>query len=151
MNKNHVLALLQKDYTTVNVTYEKNPLKPVGTIYKYKTRDLTLKENDMVLIPHPTSPECKVTAARVLSIDPEPLIDLDSNISYRWIVQKIDFTAYDLELSREEAAMKMIVNAEREAQKKKILESFLGTDGLSSSVQTLLEGPTPEVASITRQ
>ena len=88
MKTHNIAALLMDSCKTVSVTFEVN-LKG-STAYVYKTV-LDLEFGDSVVV----NVSGKLKVATVTEIHKVPRLDMDSQLEYKWIIQKVDTTKYD--------------------------------------------------------
>lgn len=111
----HTISLLQENFYTIGVVLSG------GNSYTYKVpKELQLEKEDLIVI------DVKGTTklAYVDEIHDEPQIDFDSNIDYKWIIQKVDFTEYNKILEAEKEALKKIKAAKRAKEKQEIIEGL---------------------------
>lgn len=129
MKQNHILSLLQENYTTVAVTFAveiEKYLPGVNKLYTYKT-NVDLKENDMVVVPSPDG----FRVVRIIEVHDSPEIDTDASFDYKWVVDKVDMEGYEEILKAEEIAAKELRNVQANAvrrQAKELLKETIGTD-----------------------
>jgi hypothetical protein len=127
MDKN-IAALLREDVNTVKVQFTVTPYElrralaaqgPIDpkTQYTYLTY-LKVEVGDMVLVTTSNSPVPKV--AFVTSIDDGVDIQPNSEIKYKWLVQKVDMTEFDAN----EARNAVIEETVTEAYKNNLRRSF---------------------------
>lgn len=118
----HLLALLQHGYTTVDVCFPENP----GQRYTYKIPSKMaegLEPKHYLVVP--SRNEFKLV--QVVEVHPTPRIDVKKPLALKWVVQRVDFTAYNDQTSREAEAIEKLQVAERAAAQKKALEVLLGS------------------------
>ena len=109
-------ALLIDGLKTVQVRYQNNPSKT----YTFKTVE-DLIAGDLVLVPSGADNTIKVV--EVVSVDPSVVLDVDSDIEYKWVIGKVDLTNYNhitqvevgLVQKLTEAKNKAVVNQARQA------------------------------------
>ena len=87
----NIAAILREDTTTVEVA------APSGKLFTYVT-NLQLKVNDMVVVPFGT--EDRLTVVPVASVHDELRIEPNSEIQYKWVVQVVDMTEYNVNLEK---------------------------------------------------
>lgn len=124
VNIHHIITLLQKNYTTVNVAFPEN--RNTAQTYTYKVSNeiaATLKESDVVVVP--TGPNNEFKSAIVVVVHPEPQIDVKKPYALKWVAQKVDLTAYNEQISREKKAIEMIQTAERRAAQERAMKVLL--------------------------
>lgn len=116
---NHLISLLQNDFTTVEVLFPNS-----NSSYTYKVPLSMVQEGlkplDMVVVPARSG----FSVATVYTIHDSPQIDLDAPFEYRWIVQKVDTTAYDTRILREREFTESMKAIEKEKRKAEALEDF---------------------------
>jgi hypothetical protein len=127
MKQQHVISLLQANYTTVIVNFLFNrdgtPTKrETATKYTYKVSNKVLLEPDDYCVV--IAPSGIPQIVRVVSVDAKPKLDLDADFSYKWIVQKVDMTAYNEQLAAEESFREVLNDIERENQREILLKEF---------------------------
>lgn len=159
INHNHILSLLQENYTTIHVSFDlemsskdlpqeraSNRNRQEG-LYTYKAllKD-NLKPDDMVLVDTPSSGLCVV---KVLVVDEEPKIDLNSKFPYKWIVQKVDMSTYNAIQEQEEMFRRRLVEIERNKQKKAVIQGFKDTYPEGSPERQELEDTIRQVMALT--
>lgn len=131
VKSNHILSLLQDNYSTVGVSFSQAS-DTVSKLYAYKTR-LPLVVGDMCVVEVGT--ELKVV--RVTELHDFPNIDLDSNIEYKWIIQKVEREEYDSQLAKELhfiASLKAIEKEKAKAQAIADFKEFLPKEGTAAQV-----------------
>jgi hypothetical protein len=127
MKQHHVISLLQTNYRTVACQFLFNrdgtPANATSaTKYTYKVSDkILLQPEDYCII---IAPSGVPQVVRVVSVDTKPKLDLDADFSYKWIVQKVDITAYNEQLAAEEAFREVLNDIERENQREILLKEF---------------------------
>lgn len=133
INHNHVLSLLQEQYTTINISFDNDmtdedpPYRArnrgqQAKRYTYKARLCdNIKAGDHVIV---DTPHNGLTIVVVESIDPTPNINLSAPFPYKWIVQKVDRTVYDELVRREEAFRLALVEVERQKQREAVLKDI---------------------------
>jgi hypothetical protein len=111
-NPSIAVFLINKDVRGILCSYEQDSQgRPTGSLYLFKTFDQTLKKGDYVVVP--TSTRHGMTVCRVEEVDVEP--DFDSSIDYKWLVCRVDRSAYDAILAKEADAIAQIKKAEKRA------------------------------------
>lgn len=98
MKQNHIMSLMQTNMTTVSVRFigdakvdllQLNPESDKLLTYKVKITD-EIQPGDFVVV----MPRGCFKVAQVVTVHDTPEIDTESDITYKWIVQKIDMTQY---------------------------------------------------------
>jgi hypothetical protein len=119
---NHIISLLQSGYTTIGCCFPQidGTIREGSRKYTYKTTDLNLKVDDLVLVK--TGNDLKVV--KVMEVHATPQIDIDSSIHYTWIIQKIDTTHYDSLLKKEDEFAESLQAIEKEKRKAQMVADF---------------------------
>jgi hypothetical protein len=120
----HLFALLQTGYTTVAVVFDGD--QAAFRTYTYKVpKGLadTLVKGDLLVVP--ARNEFKLV--KVHEVHAEPEIDVTKPLALKWIVQKVDMTAYLDQTEREAQAVLKVQKAERAQAQQKALETLLGS------------------------
>lgn len=152
MKANHVISLLQENYTTCRVVFsERNTadtpqaVKPQSRVaaeqktpwvdnhfnmtdferqraYAYKVL-LTdaVQVGDSVVVPHHRD---GLAVATVVAVDIAPQIDVESDIEYKWIVQKVDKTRYDQIVASEAQFHAQMEEARRTAVRQQLKQQY---------------------------
>jgi len=132
MQTKHIVSLLQENYTTIEVQFRETQQKT----YRYKAlKECNIEVDDYVVVN--VRDELKIV--RVNEVHEYPKIDVDSSIDYKWIVQKIDTSAYDQQVENEEKFLLAMQDVERAKQKDEIKEHFVGLLGDNTEAVKLLE------------
>lgn len=127
------IHLLQKDFTTIEVVFDDdisiNDLKERTVLaphqrfggYTYKADlSLHLQVGDFVLVPARDT----LKVVRVIDVHPYPKLDLNANFVYKWVVQKIDATAY-LQRMQEEQELTTLLQRLEWLEQEQILKQRL--------------------------
>ncbi len=119
MQMNHLLSLLQKNYTTVQVIFQGDENKQ----YTFKMRKNDYPEiNKYVVVP--SDKPGKFAVAKVVAVDAEPQINLDSNIRYKWIVTPVYAGEHDKQVAREEEFIKLIEKVSKKKEETRLIKEF---------------------------
>ncbi len=139
VNMTHLITLLQKGYTTVQVTFVKNDQEYIKS-YTYKVDEATAKTlapGDYVVVPVYSESELKV--AMVKKVDAEPEIDTAAPYALKWVVQKVDLERFDDQNRREAEAVELLKKGQRRRAQEEALATLLqGTS--REELMTLLNG-----------
>lgn len=127
MQSKQLVHLIQQGYTTVSVCFDHSGGN--RDTYTYKT-NLDLEPDDIVVVPA----RGYFKTAQVIEVHEEPQIDLDSDIDYKWVVQKVDVKGWQELNAKEDALAKKIVNFEHKQRRTALLASL----GISSENSELL-------------
>ena len=121
MNYSALAALLNENVKAVGVQFSGYAPE---TIYAYKTT-LDLNIGDIVVVPSLSkqTDEIKYSVAEVVTFDVE--IDHESRLTYRWVVDRVNFDMYDDTINKEEDMIETVKVAEREKKKKTIAETLM--------------------------
>lgn len=146
MQHKHIFSLLDDSFTTVTVVFGKASIVPVvpkglakditprwsgqspeqaelPATYTYKApKDSGLQPGDAVVV---DSPRNGLVIARIDEVHDYPKLDLDSDIEYKWVVQKIDMTDYLANLERETKFREAMVDVERAKQREEFVTNFI--------------------------
>lgn len=121
MKHKHLVALMQDNYTTIQVAFRRDDYsRSKGYTYKCPL-DAGIAVGDKVVV---DSPANGLVVVEVLSIDKAPRIDLDADFTYKWIIQKVDMAAYEEREAKEEQAMDLLLEVERVRQREILLNEF---------------------------
>ncbi len=141
MKQNHLLSLLQKDFVTIHVAFRsdidaatnqptqvafdtsrkpRTDIKPRTYTYKAPITD-GIKADDFVVVDHPKGGPM---VAMVYGVDTFADINPDADFEYKWIVCKVDRTAYEARQAREKEFLASMQHVEREAQRAELIEKF---------------------------
>lgn len=122
----HIASLLQTGYYTVGVMFleDRNP-EAQRKIYTYKVPNtVKLEVNDRVIVK--VVDDLKLV--KVMEIHPEPQIDLNSKVPYKWIVQKVDVEGHTKLMEAEQEVQQRFFRLQQQAARDKYLEQLsLGT------------------------
>lgn len=132
MNKMHLLALLQTGYTTVQVCFDDNGK---GQTYTYKApTKMDIAVGDMLVVPARDT----FSLGWVKAVDKLPKIDVKAPFEYRWVVQKVDTSAFTDQTEREAQALEQLEDAQRAEAQRKAMELLLGPTVDSSAFLALI-------------
>jgi hypothetical protein len=126
----HLITLLQKNYTTCKVRFE-------GTNkgYTYKmAKDSGIEVGDFVVV----DANDQLSAGVVLEVHDEAQIDFKAPYAYKWIVQKIDMTAYKEQVRKETEVIAMLKVEQRRQEQEDALNKLLGTNVNREELMRLL-------------
>lgn len=140
-NMQHLIALLQKGYTTVEVKFlnaESGDAQGSQT-YTYKVPESlakTLVKGDLLVVPARKA----FNVVRVHEVHDTPKINIKEPLALRWIVQKVDTTAYDDQAAREAQAIEQLQTAERRQAQQEALQTLLGSAEDREAFLALING-----------
>lgn len=142
------IHLLQKDFTTVDVVFdddisvddlkERTVLAPHQRFggYTYKAElSLNLQVGDFVLVPARNS----LKVVRVIDVHPYPKLDLEAKFAYKWVIQKIDATAYLQRMQEEQELMEILQRLDWLEQEQKLKQRLLQASQNDKTLITMLE------------
>jgi hypothetical protein len=134
MHKMHLIALLQTGYTTVNVTFAADNS---GQSYTYKApTKMGVAVGDMPVVPARKA----FAIVWVKSVDASPKINVEAPFEYKWVVQKVDMTAYVDQTERERQAAEAIEEAQRLKAQREALQALLGSAIAEPALLALING-----------
>ena len=156
MKQRHLLALLQENYTTIEVRFPKDGHYPdddpepwdnrprnsrdLGKTYTYKIWLTTgIDVGDKVVV---DSTKKGLLVAQVVEVHAAPKIDIDASFTYKWVIQKVDTTQYESQLAKDANFDAVMLEVERTRQREMLLGQF--RDGLPehSAARKLFEKAT---------
>lgn len=120
MNLSTAIFLVNKSVRAVRVTYDPDQPRNNNPTAFYKTFDDTLTKGDYVIVP--TGTRHGFTVARVDEIDLR--VNFDSDVTYAWIVGKVDKAAYDHILEQEAKVCDRVAIAEENRKRKELSEAL---------------------------
>lgn len=96
--------------------------QPAATGYQYKVpRAWDVKLDDFLVV---NSPINGISIARVVAVDQAASIDPDADFTYKWAVQKIDFTEHTELVKREGDFQMKMLEVERTAQREEAAAKY---------------------------
>ena len=146
MNQKHLLALLQSGYTTIEVVFNDNGAKSKTYTYKARLED-NIQVGDRVVV---DSPSKGMTVVEVTAVHKTAKIDLDAPFTYKWIVQKIDSTAYDETQAKEAEFLETMMEVERVHQRELLLSKFKDHLPEGSEARKMFESATQKVLEVSK-
>lgn len=143
MKNNHIIALLQTDYTTVQVVFPDGLSQKKLYTYKVPTA-WNVQVEDTLVVDTPRNGLCLVS---VVAVHTEANINTDVEWTYKWAVSRVDLAEYQDRLQREETANKLLLEIARIKAREQVvkdLEMFIGDDAGAknklTAVKQLLSG-----------
>lgn len=119
MKPNHLISLLQNDYTTVKITFDGAGR---GTRYTYKAPlSANVDIGDYVVV---ATDDMRLSVGYVAEVDDFPDIDTTASFAYKWIVQKVDLDKYTHQLEVEHRFKKHLRTLQRQQAKTQSLSAF---------------------------
>lgn len=147
-NMNHLVSLLQEGYTTVGVVFG-NVFDGQATsrVYTYKSH-VECIEGDLVIVPPSVNTKLP-SIATVVRVDDEPDLNFESGIEYKWLIARVDTSAYDKIVENEKKMVKVLRDGERAKQRRALLDAYqleLPADGEARKIfdQARQIGMTPK-------
>lgn len=161
MKANHIVSLLQDGYTTVHVHLQyvsepgTAPTRPVRTAptpadafsmpqgfssgeqqtWAYKSLLVdNVQPGDKVLV----DARGQLKVGLVVSVDATPQIDVESDIDYKWIVQKVDMTRYEQILESERQFGVQMEEARKAAVRAQLKQQFFDSFPIDSPMRAVL-------------
>lgn len=117
MNIKQVINAIDNSFYTISVFFDDS-----RRLYTYKVKkSVELKVGDLVAVCRDKNIN-NVSLCHVAEIHEEIQIDFDSNIDYKWIIQKIDFDSYLAQVAMDEKANKTIKQAEIQERKRQAMD-----------------------------
>lgn len=149
MNQNHLLALLQTGYTTLNVEFPPDTAASLNSrigarrLYTYKvlTED-GVKVGDTVVV---DTPRDGLKLGLVVEVHKSPQINVSATFNYKWIVQKVDTSRYDVAVQKEDEFLETMQEVERAHQRALLLEKFRNHLPEGSEARLLFDTATQKV------
>jgi|SRR5579859_8117295 len=119
MNYTTAIFLINKDVRAIMCNYEPNsPDKQV----MFKTLDKTIKKDDFVVVP--THTRHGMSVSKVTEVDVDVNFD-DLTTKVDWIVTKVDRSQFEVILSQEGDALKVIKSAEATKKRNELAAALL--------------------------
>lgn len=146
MDKFHHADLLQSDYTTVEVVFddffEPDNLDDTpsqdGRAYTYKANILlNLQVGDRVVV----HAQNRLAIARITQVHQAPKIQANTHYRYKWVVDKVDLTAFAKRHEEETLIDEMMARIEFEQARQTLMDKVdklrQDSDELNTKYQTL--------------
>lgn len=125
-----LLDLLNPNLRTISVKFRDTNGQAIGRCYTYKTLDDSIVVGDAVVV---DAPHGGFVVVNVVEVHETAMMSAEDGINYKWIVCKVDATAYYDQLATDEANRAELERMQRIAQKAKAAEKLrkeLGMDGV---------------------
>lgn len=121
MDANQIVQALQSGYISVHCSFWQYQTESwADKIYAYKAlKSQNIAIGDQVIVDTPQG-EPKVVIVRAVDEFPE----FDPNIKYKWIIQRLDRTQYEVLLTNETELTKRVKSLLRENTRKQFLANF---------------------------
>lgn len=124
-NKKHqeLLHALLENFTTVAVRFA-DYNAPNGKYYTYKVpTSWNVKAGDNLVV---DAPSTGMTVVKVVDAHAVPQLDAGADFFYKWAVQKVDRSGYDLQAAREKLFLEQMAVVERQHSRKELVEKVEG-------------------------
>ena len=115
MNNSTIVLLINDSARAVKATYEDGHSPAL-----FKTLDQTIAVDDLIVVE--TSTRHGMTVVKVTEVDID--VDFDSAADVKWVVHKIDASAYKSILEQEKEAIAAVHSAERRRKKEQLRDSL---------------------------
>lgn len=142
MNYSTSVFLINEHVRAVSCIYEDERENPGQKSWTYKTLDASIKVGDLVVVPSGT--RHKMTVAKVVEVDAD--IDFNSDIQYKWIVQRVDREAHETVLKQEAEAMAFVKSADKRRHKEELRVAMMKDNPEQYKALALSDFNTPESA-----
>lgn len=139
MRQNHIISLSQKGFSTVAIVFEMTNEPKKAWTYK-APNSLELTVGDLVVVQANTS----FKVGKVAEVHAEPQIDTDSDIDYKWVIDKVDLTLFNKIQENEEAFLAQLKKMQKQSVANQITatlaEQFGGTpEEVGKAVDSFLD------------
>lgn len=118
MNKRHLVSLVTSDYDTVSVVFQRPADMPTtrstGKRYTYKSLKGCAKVGDIAIV----EVNGQLAFVQIKEVHDTPQIDTTAAYDYKWLMQLVDRTAYDVRMEFERKFKEGVAKAEREHELK---------------------------------
>lgn len=118
MNYSTIVFLINKNVRAILATYEADEKSPREM---FKTLDPELAVGDLIIVP--TITRHGMTVCKVVEVDVE--VDFDATVQVKWVVGKVEKTAYEQTISQEGVAIQTIKSAEARKKREELRASIL--------------------------
>lgn len=133
----HLINVLQSGYVTIGVQFKKDRCDYAGQDYTYKCPEsLAPAVGDEFIVEAPSN---GYTVVKCIRVDPVPMLDLSSNFTYKWVVQKIDAAAYLNHREKEKALYNALTKARIQAARDQAMNEIRQTLEGSSTAMELFD------------
>lgn len=137
MNPNHIISLMQNDYTTIGVQFVDDHNADKVYVYKVLRADMPSKGDRFVVNSQYTSSGFAIV--EVVRVDDEPEINTNATYDYSWIVQKIDRARYDAVFELERQFAQKLRAIQQKAVRQQAAAQLLGEFPEGSEARKELE------------
>lgn len=130
-----LVAMLQQNVHTVEVQFASN-----GRSYTYKAHaEMALKEGDHVVV---ETPSTGLTLVQVVKVHDTVKINAGSDVTYKWILGKVDLAVYSGLIQRENEILAKIEELKERKKQEDALKNLVESLGLSLDELKELVNPT---------
>lgn len=138
MKQRHLISLLQNDYVTVQVVFQRPDNAPINPStnrhYTYKAR-MPIAVGDIAVV----EVREKLALVKIVVVNDVPQINVDADYDYKWLIQRIDRTTYDKTLAVEKKFAEAMQAAEKAHQRLVLAQKFTDHLPLGSKARILFE------------
>lgn len=115
MNNSTIVLLINDSARAIKATYENGHSPSL-----FKTLDQTIAVDDLVVVE--TTTRHGMTVVKVTEVDID--VDFDADTDVKWVVHKINASAYQSILEQEKEAIAAVHSAERRRKKEQLRDSL---------------------------
>lgn len=115
MNNSTIVLLINDNARAIKATYEDGHAPGI-----FKTLDQTIAVDDLIVVE--TNTRHGMTVCKVTEVDVD--VDFDATAEVKWIVHRIDASAYNDILEQEKDAIAAVHSAERRRKKEMLRDSL---------------------------
>lgn len=132
----NIAAILRKDAFTVQAVFPGSDNR-----YTYVTNDKSLKVNDFAVV---IVPNGAMKIVKIVEIDKGCVFPRELDTDYKWLVSKIDMTAYEENKRINDELVQVVEDARREHFRRQVTEKLL--NDLPPETQKLLESKLNQIS-----
>lgn len=115
MNNSTIVLLINDSARAIKATYEDGHAPGI-----FKTLDQTIAVDDLIVVE--TNTRHGMTVVKVTEVDID--VDFDATGEVKWVIHKIDASAYQSILEQEKEAIAAVHSAERRRKKEQLRDSL---------------------------
>lgn len=142
-----MIHLLQEDFITVGAVFEdevtieqllKEKDFPTAHQFAYTFKanaDMGLKAGDLALV----HAQNEIKIVRIVEIHDSPLIDETANFDYKWVIQKVDITAFQQRMAEEKLLKRLLGKLVAVEKKHGLTERLEKAKELDADLKALVE------------
>lgn len=131
MNYSTSVFLINNHVRAIIGVYEPEDRQPKPTMFK--TLDPSISVGDLVVVP--TDTRHGMTVVKVSEVDAD--VDFDNTTVVKWVIQKVDRTAFDKTTEEERIAIETIKSAVTTQKRAQLRDAMLADTGNASAIRTL--------------